>query len=275
VPLELVETSNDPLRPSPDAAQAARERLAALRAREEERMLRMEYQHKIESFIYAALSKLELELMDVVTTPDELVSLREAFAAASSWLDEEGFGSPAVVLKEWLSDLEGLLGPVLSRRDEYEQRPAAVEELQETFESLEASKTLPDQFWDEAAFERVRKIVQEVQDWLAEKLAEQDKLSPTEEPALLVSELRKRSKRVKRLVRDLRATPEPKPVEPKNPGKDETGENSSGEKPVEGDQSAEDEQMAEDEVQGSDGDAEQREAENADGKHSEKDRDEL
>ncbi|THC93991.1 hypothetical protein EYZ11_006538 [Aspergillus tanneri] len=129
--------------PAPSLAELTRikGRLNAFDASDRDRILREEALNELESFIYRTRDLVDDEEFVTVVKADQLATLKEKAATASSWLDEDGADATTSEFKDRLKSLKAIVNPALQRKNENSVRPARVEMLQE---ALKNAKTIMD-----------------------------------------------------------------------------------------------------------------------------------
>jgi hypoxia up-regulated 1 len=88
--------------------------------------VREEILNSLEAFTYRARDHLEDEGFIGVSTSDVRSKLEEKLSATSDWIYSEGADAPQDVLKSKLKDLEDIVKPILKRKSESVDRPAAI-----------------------------------------------------------------------------------------------------------------------------------------------------
>ncbi|KAL6705637.1 lumenal Hsp70 protein [Coniothyrium glycines] len=118
------------------------DRLAAFDASDRSRRVREEILNSLEAFTYRARDYLEDETFIGASTSAVRSTLEKALSVASDWIHSEGAEATEKVLKGKLKDLEAIVNPVLSRRDEAAKRPDAIKQLKDTIAHIKEVEQL-------------------------------------------------------------------------------------------------------------------------------------
>lgn len=100
--------------------------------------------NSLEAFTYRARDYLEDESFIGASTAAVRSTLETALSAASEWIYSEGAEATEKVLKSKLKELEGIVNPILKRKEEAAKRPDAVKDLKETITHLKEVEQLVD-----------------------------------------------------------------------------------------------------------------------------------
>jgi hypoxia up-regulated 1 len=100
--------------------------------------VREEVLNSLEAFTYKARDYLEDESFIAASTSAIRSTLEEKLSAVSDWIYSEGHDAAEDVLKARLKELKDIVDPVLKRKDEAAQRPAAITELREAIDGLKS-----------------------------------------------------------------------------------------------------------------------------------------
>ena len=161
--------------------------------------------------------------------PLETQKLKDALAQANTMVTVVKQQREAQVLAESkaASDSEAAKSQTTTAPSTYIDDFADLDDETATASSstMSAAPSLPSSLYSEEDLDAIVQKEENVKKWLDEKLAEQEKLSPTDDPALLSSELSARSKELNDLVMSLLTkqmkTP-PKPKKSKSKSKSKT-----------------------------------------------------
>jgi len=150
-----------------------------------------EAKSELEAFIYYTMGLLEEDDIKTVSTEFQRASLLSLLREASDWLYDDGENAPADEYKSQLSSLKEPADKILFRRRELTDRPNAAESLKSSISATRlllrnVSKELN---VTEDEVKSVEDYLTESEEWLHEKLLEQDKLQPHEDPAVTSKEL--------------------------------------------------------------------------------------
>jgi hypoxia up-regulated 1 len=100
--------------------------------------------NSLEAFTYRARDYLEDESFIGASTSAVRSTLEKTLSAASDWIYSEGAEANEKTLRSKLKELEDIVKPVLSRRDEASKRPDAIKELKDTIAHLKEVEQLVD-----------------------------------------------------------------------------------------------------------------------------------
>ncbi|KAI9298831.1 actin-like ATPase domain-containing protein [Neoconidiobolus thromboides FSU 785] len=206
----------------------ASNKLAELNRIDKERYARDEALNSLESFIYSNDYFIESEEIVEITTSEEREKLEKAVISASEWLLENSDATKNEFAKK-LKELQTIKIPIELRRKEIDNRPKAIESLEETLNSVEVYVDKLVQNLTVEHKEILAPVYKEIQDeasaaklWLKEKVEQQAKLASYQEPILLSKDIESRHKKLDDLKFKLVAkiVSLPKPQESSNASKD-------------------------------------------------------
>ncbi|CAG8466347.1 15893_t:CDS:2, partial [Dentiscutata erythropus] len=159
----------------------------------------------------------ELEAQMIVS--DKLVADTETQKNA---LEEYVYDTRKSVYVEKLDQLKTVGGPIAERYREAEERPKAVQLLQESIQSFILNASSNEERFSHIPEEEKKSIVEKAtktSDWLNEKLKAQESLPKYEAPAVLCREIYKERENLVHFASPIlskpKPKPEPKPEEPK------------------------------------------------------------
>ncbi|KAF2678083.1 chaperone protein dnaK [Lentithecium fluviatile CBS 122367] len=112
------------------------DRLSAFDASDKSRRVREEVLNSLEAFTYRARDYLEDDSFIAVSTADVRSTLEEKLSATSDWIYSEGHDAPQDVLKAKLKELEDIVKPILKRKSEAVERPAAIKSFESNLADL-------------------------------------------------------------------------------------------------------------------------------------------
>ena len=123
--------------PAPTKADLDRmnERLSAFASSDKQRRLREEALNSLEGYTYRIRDVLTDDGFIEASTDSQRSAIEKLLSSTSDWLHEEGSSATLEVLRQKLKDLEGLVKPVQSRKDEASKRPEQIKSLQEDLNS--------------------------------------------------------------------------------------------------------------------------------------------
>ncbi|KAF2749505.1 actin-like ATPase domain-containing protein [Sporormia fimetaria CBS 119925] len=112
------------------------DRLLAFDASDRSRRVREEVLNSLEAFTYKARDYLEEESFIAASAAAIRSTIEEKLSAASEWIYAEGHDATEEVLKARLKELTDLVDPILKRKDEAANRPAALSAYKDSLASL-------------------------------------------------------------------------------------------------------------------------------------------
>lgn len=84
--------------------------------------------NSVEEYVYSMRDKLDYDLSDYITEADK-ETFKGVLTSMEDWLYEEGEDQPKKVYVDKLTELKKLGDPVVSREQEWRERPQAFEKL--------------------------------------------------------------------------------------------------------------------------------------------------
>jgi hypoxia up-regulated 1 len=289
IPISLVTTPLGTPAPSEPEMTRILTRLAAFDTADKSRILHSEGLNTLEAFTYRARDLLTDDSFISASTSKARAELEKKLAAASDWIYADGVDATYEVVKEKLKALEGLVEPVLKRKDETLRRPEGIKALRDALgqtkslidavkeqiekeaaesssasaaaETASASSTesssssepspsasednetdpfsdldsdpysststtsssnlpppTPNPYISPYTLEdltALQSAYDSAMSWLENKLVEQEKLSPADDPVLLVAELEKKAREQSKQMIDVLTKKVKMPVPPK------------------------------------------------------------
>jgi hypoxia up-regulated 1 len=92
--------------------------------------------NSLEAFTYRARDHLEDDSFIAVSTAEVRSKLEEMLSATSDWIYSDGHDAAQDVLKNKLKELEDVVKPILKRKTEAVERPAAIKTLEQNLSDL-------------------------------------------------------------------------------------------------------------------------------------------
>ncbi|XP_019519181.1 PREDICTED: hypoxia up-regulated protein 1 [Hipposideros armiger] len=188
VVLDLPDLSEDEL------ARSA-QKLQDLTVRDLEKQEREKAANSLEAFIFETQDKLYQPEYQEVSTEEQREEISGRLSAASTWLEDEGFGATTVLLKEKLAELRKLCQALFFRVEERKKWPERLSALDNLLNHssmfLKGARLIPemDQIFTEVEMTTLEKIINETWAWKNTTMAEQAKLPATEKPVLLSKDI--------------------------------------------------------------------------------------
>jgi len=161
-----------------------------------------EKKNAVEAYVYDMRNKLYEKYCDYVTSEDK-ETLMAKLQEVEDWLYEDGEDETKGVYVAKLEELKKVGGPIEARYRESEERGPAIEQLAYCICSFREAALSSDPKFDHVDISEKQKVVNEcsgAETWLLEKKQQQDALPKHADPALLVSDLKKKAEALDRLV---------------------------------------------------------------------------
>uniref|UniRef100_A0ACD5U7P9 Uncharacterized protein n=1 Tax=Avena sativa TaxID=4498 RepID=A0ACD5U7P9_AVESA len=172
-----------------------------------------EKKNAVEAYVYDMRNKLYEKYNDFVTSEDK-ETLMAKLQEVEDWLYEDGEDETKGVYLAKLEELKEVGGPIELRHKESEERGPAVEQLAYCIRSFREAALSNDQKFDHIDIAEKQKVVNEcsaVESWLTEKKQQQDALPKHANPAILVSDLKKKADALDRFCKPIMTKPKPAP----------------------------------------------------------------
>merc|ERR1712157_337698 len=204
-------------------------KLEDLAKKDAERVLVEEARNKVESYVYFIRNKLvdDEEQIGKVSTEEQRDAVSKFAEETEDWMYDDGSTADLATLEDRYNELSAPMEEILFRASEMSARPEAIEALQAKLKKVEELvkkwETTHPQITEEERSDVLAKV-DNAKSWIYEKIAEQDKKEPHEEPAFASTDVPKQAKSTQGLVKRLSKKPKPK-VEKSNT----TDSNSSNE----------------------------------------------
>jgi len=151
--------------------------------------------NNLESFIFEFRDKLEDEDVLKMTSEEEREKIRGKLSATGDWLEEDGWEADEETLKGKLKDLKEVTKDMTLKLNEAIERPKALSALLSSLNITEvffdSMKKMPhaDEIYTEKDIKDLKKVHQEVKDWLMATWKKQNETSATDKPVLLTKDL--------------------------------------------------------------------------------------
>lgn len=183
---------------------------------------RSEAKNSVEEYIYEVRDKLSNEYEKFVSEDNKNIFLR-LLDDTESWLySDEAENQEKSVYVERLQKLKNLGEPLRKRFKESQDRPNAFEDLGKSLQLIKKALNLfhqNDEKYNHLSkddIDRVAKIVEEKQKWFEEKTYLVNKMKPTDDPIVLVTQIKDEKDSLDRAAWSVLNRPKPK-VEPPKP----------------------------------------------------------
>uniref|UniRef100_A0A1I7VVQ1 Hypoxia up-regulated protein 1 n=1 Tax=Loa loa TaxID=7209 RepID=A0A1I7VVQ1_LOALO len=194
ISLKLMENILDVLPISDSEITVAKNRIAEFERREKEKAIREEAHHNLESLAVDLSDKLAQDEFNRFLTADEHITLQKEVSQVKAWLEDDvDINTPTAEFIENKRTIDELLRPVKVRMTEDQERPSVVGELISMFNHTEiflhlAQNLTEAEVFTEVEINTLKNLLDGTRDWLTAKMELQNKLKPTDQPALPVSE---------------------------------------------------------------------------------------
>uniref|UniRef100_G3TL26 Hypoxia up-regulated protein 1 n=1 Tax=Loxodonta africana TaxID=9785 RepID=G3TL26_LOXAF len=198
------------------------QKLQDLTVRDLEKQEREKAANSLEAFIFETQDKLYQPEYQEVSTEEQREEISGKLSAASTWLEDEGFGATTAMLKEKLAELRKLCHGLFFRVEERKKWPERLSALDNLLNHssmfLKGARLIPemDQIFTEVEMATLEKVINETWAWKNTTMAEQAKLLATEKPVLLSKDIEAKMMALDREVQYLLnkakfAKPRPRP----------------------------------------------------------------
>jgi DNA-binding transcriptional regulator YhcF (GntR family) len=172
--------------------------------------------NQLESYIYKCKELSWEDDIEDFTKPDELSQLKELSSELSEWLEDHMDSGKTQDFVDQKEKLQKVAGPIFFRRSELSQRPVQVENLQTALKATKQiveflDSKLNETLISEEEFEKFRKELDGIQRWFEETSEQQSKLQKSDDPVLLISDLKQKVKNLKKLAKAIDPTKRMKP----------------------------------------------------------------
>uniref|UniRef100_A0A7N5KAA5 Hypoxia up-regulated protein 1 n=1 Tax=Ailuropoda melanoleuca TaxID=9646 RepID=A0A7N5KAA5_AILME len=178
-----------------EALARSAQKLQDLTFRDLEKQEREKAANSLEAFIFETQDKLYQPEYQEVSTEEQREEISGKLSAASTWLEDEGFGATTVMLKEKLTELRKLCYGLFFRVEERKKWPERLSALDNLLNHssmfLKGARLIPemDQIFTEVEMTTLEKVINETWAWKNATVAEQAKLPATEKPVLLSKDI--------------------------------------------------------------------------------------
>lgn len=178
-----------------EALKASQKKLEDIAADEKARREKEAARNTLESYILDAQDKLWQKEYEDASTEEQRVAVRELCTQLDEWIYDEGFDQEASIYKAKLDQLSALFEPVRRRVQEHQDRPEAIQALQDMINGssvfLKKSKEVPveHQLFTEVEMTTLDDLIVSTQKWLEDKMEQQEALPLHEDPKLTLSDI--------------------------------------------------------------------------------------
>lgn len=161
-----------------------------------------EARNNLEAYTYRARGYLSDEEFITVSTLEQREKLDALLSETGDWLYGDGYTATLKEVQEKIKQLESLETPISRRKSEWASRPEAIENLQKILSNGEAFllrdealASIPTESTEHAPLDtsRFKEALTRIKAWAEEKIAEQEKLEPYEDPVITTEEMSKKT----------------------------------------------------------------------------------
>ncbi|KAK5643342.1 hypothetical protein RI129_007187 [Pyrocoelia pectoralis] len=195
--------------------------------------------NNLESYVIDAQNKLYEDEYSQACTEEEIEQIRTACSSVSDWLYEDGSDADAETYESKLTELKQLTKDLYLRVLEHKERPEAINALKSMLNGsnhfLASAKNLtketnPDKdIFTEVEITTLQRVINETQEWMDKKIAEQDQIKKSDPVKLTVRMLSEKmallDREVKYLLNKLKIWKPKKIEKPKEENKTVESEN--------------------------------------------------
>jgi len=178
-----------------ETLETATKRLHEMEAADQMKLAVERAMNNLESFIFEFRDKLEDEDVLKMTSEEEREKIRGKLTATGDWLEEDGWEADEETLKGKLKDLKEVTKDMTLKLNEAIERPKALSALLSSLNITEvffdSMTKMPhaDEIYTEKDIKDLKKVHQEVKDWLMATWKKQNETSATDKPVLLTKDL--------------------------------------------------------------------------------------
>lgn len=173
--------------------------------------------NNLESLLFDAKSKLELEEYFSVAKTDESKGLLEKVDEVSGWLEEDGWNAEADVLEGKITEINALSAPIWERHREHQERPEALNSLNNAlnasdvfFNSMKNLSIIKNEtgtddgnLFSEVELKSLETLIKETKEWKENSEKEQNQLKKSDTIVLPVRIIVEKIRALEREVRYL------------------------------------------------------------------------
>lgn len=184
----------------------------------------------VETYVYDMRNKLSEMYRDFVTEEDR-GHFQRLLEDTEDWLYGDGEDTTKSVYVSKLEELKQKGDPIEKRYQEFHERPAAIEQLQNALQHWRAEAQSTDPKYEHIPEDERSTILKEVEataNWLTSAVETQKGRSKAEDPVVTVQEIKQKQQALEAISRPIMSKPKPKP-KPK-PAPEKPQENASDEK---------------------------------------------
>lgn len=212
--------------PSVDAQHVSMEKLKVIQRREAEKALVQAKRNELESTIYGGYDNFENEKYIKLSNEPELESLKEAFQAASAWL-EDAYEADSAAFITKINELNNLTAGVYGRYRESQELPDAVAEFKKIVTAGYKLQEVPadQKYFTDEVLNKTLDEIKAAEEWLEAELVKQKTVPGDQDPVLKVKDVRLKTRALARNIQIVYKTPpppKPKPEKKKESKKNTT-----------------------------------------------------
>ncbi|XP_075240557.1 heat shock protein 105 kDa-like [Convolutriloba macropyga] len=188
----------------------------------------------LEEYMFDLRRQLDEELSPFIKESDA-EKLKSTLYNVEDWLYEDGEDAEKQAYVDKLGEVRKLGNPVLTRKIEYETRPAVLEKLGSRIQHYSKildlySQNSPDyDHISEEDMKKVKKAVDEKRKWFEDAFSKLGKLEKHQNPPILVAAINDESKSLDNTCHSIVTKPKPKVEPPPPPAADDAGKGAASE----------------------------------------------
>ncbi|KAK7863949.1 hypothetical protein R5R35_012451 [Gryllus longicercus] len=211
-PIEASETKLGVTQLSEAQLQESAKKLDALNEFDRQRVRRASALNSLESFVFDAQAKLEVEEFQQAASEAEIEKIRSECSEVSDWLYEDGLEADADTYEAKLTHLKTLTQPLYKRVREHQERPGMLDTLHQALNGstnfLASARNMTAQSQDDPLFtavelETLEKVIKETQEWKTKMEEEQAALKLSDTPKLTIKAIGEKLAQLDREVKYL------------------------------------------------------------------------
>ncbi|GLH11715.1 Major heat shock 70 kDa protein Ba [Gryllus bimaculatus] len=192
--------------------QESAKKLDALNEFDRQRVRRASALNSLESFVFDAQAKLEVEEFQQAASEAEIEKIRSECSEVSDWLYEDGLEADADTYEAKLTHLKTLTQPLYKRVREHQERPGMLDTLHQALNGsanfLASARNMTAQSQDDPLFtavelETLEKVIKETQEWKTKMEGEQAALKLSDTPKLTIKAIGEKLAQLDREVKYL------------------------------------------------------------------------
>jgi len=175
--------------------------------------------NELETYVYEMRGKMDGTHKDFMSEPEKEAFLNK-LDDVQQWLYDEGEHANKTAYAEKMQELKKIGDPMLSRYWESEQRPHRLATLKKLVNSYQQFADSTEEKYAHIGKEdrdAVRKAATEADEWMLNKMVQQDKIAHYEQPSMMCSEIDSKYRELLNTCQPVITKPKPEPPKPEPP----------------------------------------------------------